>query len=53
MPENFGSQFADHPNVIAGSALLPRLLADFVAYEFAVQWRQRFSPLSPRAAATV
>jgi hypothetical protein len=37
MPDRPGAQFADHPNVIAGRAAMPRPLADFAAYEFVTQ----------------
>jgi hypothetical protein len=37
MPNKPGAQFQDHPNMIAGRAAMPRLLADFVSYKFCVQ----------------
>jgi hypothetical protein len=56
MPDRPGSQHQDHPNMVAGRAALPRLLADFVAHEFGVQCPtpacrfQRF-PVAPIVAA--
>jgi hypothetical protein len=32
-----GAQYRDHPNMVAGRAALPRLLADFVSHGFGVQ----------------
>jgi hypothetical protein len=37
MPDKLGAQFHDHPNTVTGRAALPRLLADFIQYEFVVQ----------------
>jgi hypothetical protein len=51
-----GSQLRDHPNMVAGRAALPRLLADFVDHEFGVQCptpscRFRRFPIAPIVAA--
>jgi hypothetical protein len=56
MPDKRGAQFQDHPNVIGGRAALPRPLAVFAAYEFAMQCptptcRFRRVPVAPIAAA--
>jgi hypothetical protein len=37
MSDRPGAQFQDHPNMVAGRAVLPRPLADFAAYELATQ----------------
>jgi hypothetical protein len=56
MPDRPGVQFHDHPNMVAGRAALPRLLADFVDHEFGVQCptpacRFRRFPVAPIVAA--